>query len=330
MQPTSSQVHYNAPMTSFSVAILQSSTAFVTHRIFPMLPVDKQSDIYYRFPRGAFLRAQMQRRAPGAPFHRAGYAIETAGPYYCDNWGLEDVIPDEQRANQDLALNADQDSTAFLTHQGLLRREQSWVDDYFVTSVWTNERAGVASSPSGSQFLRWDDSGSDPIKNVKDARTTMKEGTGFKPNVLVLQEKVWDSISEHPDLIDRVKFSGGVGNATPAKISVQAAAALFEVDRIEILGAIQNTAKEGESDSISFIAGKHAGLFYVPEQVGLRTPVPGLTFTWRGLLGNDPMGISISSYREDKIKSDVNRIEMAFDQHLVAPDLGFFFKDVIS
>lgn len=329
MQPTSSQVHYNAPMTAFSVAILQDTDQFVTHRIFPTLPVDKQSDIFYVYPRGAFLRAQMRERAPGTGFARAGYAIETAGPYYCRNWGLEDVIPDEQRANQDLALNADQDSTTFLTHQGLLRREQSWVDAYFQPSVWTFNKAGVASNPSGSQFLKWSDANSNPIKDVKDARSDMKESTGFKPNVLVLQEKVWDSISEHPDLLDRVKFSGGVSNATPAKISVQAAAALFEVDRIEVLGAIQNTAKEGDADSISFIAGKHASLFYVPKQVGLRTPTPGLTFTWRGLLGNDPMGISISSYREDPIKSDINRIEMAFAQHLVAADLGAFFQDVI-
>ena len=42
--PTSQDVHVDAILTSMSVAYMQDSNAFVSSRVFPTIPVQKQSD----------------------------------------------------------------------------------------------------------------------------------------------------------------------------------------------------------------------------------------------------------------------------------------------
>jgi len=64
-QPTARDVHVNAPLTNISIAFLQSQDSFVASRVFPSIPVMKQSDRYYTYDRGDFNRDEMQLRAPG-------------------------------------------------------------------------------------------------------------------------------------------------------------------------------------------------------------------------------------------------------------------------
>ena len=46
-QPTVSQVHVNRPLTNISVAFAQAATSFAAERVFPRIPVAKQSDRYF-------------------------------------------------------------------------------------------------------------------------------------------------------------------------------------------------------------------------------------------------------------------------------------------
>ena len=64
MKPTPSDVHVNQPLTNISIAYLQSQMRFVADRIFPVIPVEKQSDRYYTYDRGDWNRNEMQERAP--------------------------------------------------------------------------------------------------------------------------------------------------------------------------------------------------------------------------------------------------------------------------
>lgn len=63
--PTRSQVHVNRPLTNISVSYQQSADAFVASRVFPVIPVDKQSDQYFVFNRSDQMRDEMRKRAPG-------------------------------------------------------------------------------------------------------------------------------------------------------------------------------------------------------------------------------------------------------------------------
>ena len=62
----------------------------------------------------------------------------------------------------------------------------------------------------------------------------------------------------------------------------------------------------------------------------LMHPSAGYTFSWTGYLGASQEGLRIMRFRVQEKRSDRVEGEMAYDQKVVAPDLGVFFPNVIS
>ncbi len=328
-QPTVSDVHVDAMLTTLSVAYRQDQSRFVADRVFPVVSVAKQSDRYYTYDRGDFNRDEMALRAPATESAGSGYRIDNTPTYFCNEYALHKDIPDQVIANADAVINPLRDATEFLTLKALLKREKSFVSTYFAGSVWTSDFDGVAAAASwaGGSVLQWNDANSTPIEDIRKAQTTVLERTGFMPNVLVLGKPVYDSLIDHPDLVDRIKYGQTPGS--PAIVNRQALAALFEVDRVEVMSAIENTAAEGATASHSFIGGKKALLVYSAPNPGLMTPSGGYTFQWTGMYGGQ-FGQRILNFRMDELKATRIEIETCYDQKLVAADLGFFFDTVVA
>jgi hypothetical protein len=328
MQPTPGDVHVNAPLTNISIAYVQSASNFIASRVFPNIPVSKQSDRYYTYDRGMFNRDEMRERAPATESSGSGYTVDNTPTYYCPIYALHHDVPDEVRDNADAALNPDREATIFVTQKALIKREKLWVAKYFAGSIWTNDLDGVSGTPGGGQVKQWNDSAANPIEDVRLAKRTVLESTGFEPNKLVLGRAVYDALVDHPDVIDRLKYGQTPGN--PAIANREALAKLFEVDELLVMNAIENTAKEGATNSHAFIGGKKALLVYAAPTPGLMTPTGGYTFSWTGHLGAGNEGNRIRSFRLEQIKADRVEIEMAFDQKLVSADLGYFWDTIVA
>lgn len=328
MQPTPGDVHVNTPLTNVSVAFIQKQENFIAARVFPNIPVAKQSDLYFTYDRGMFNRDEMKERAPGTESQGTGWSINADQNYFCRTWALHHDIPDPVRANADAAINLDREATIFLTTKALIRREKFFVDRFFKTGLWTFDYDGVASAPSGNNKLQWNDAASDPIAEVKTAKRLILQSTGFEPNKLVLGRAVWDVLSEHPDVIDRIKYGQTPG--APAMVTRQAVASLMEIESIEVSNAIENTASEGLATAHSFVAGRHALLCYTAPTPGLMTPTAGYTFSWTGMYGAQADGQRIKMFRMDQLESDRVEIQMSADMKLVSPDLGAFFENIVA
>lgn len=327
--PTRSDVHVNRPLSNMSLAFIQGAEDFVADRIFPNISVPNKSDSFFTYDRGDWNRDEMRTRAPSTESAGGGWNIGT-DTYKAEVYAFHKDIDDQIRANQDAPLNLDREATEYCTLKALIKRETLFASTYFTSGVWTTNVTGTAATPATGEALQWNDSASTPINDVDDAIDTVKESTGFKPNTLVLGYKVWKKLKNHPDIVDRIKYSGGVSPSTPAIVSRQAVAQLFEVDRILVMGGIQNTADEGATNVHSYIGGKHALLVYVPPRPGIMTPAAGYTFSWTGYVGASNMGSRIMRFRMDHLKSDRVEIEMAFDQKLVSADLGYFFNGIVA
>jgi hypothetical protein len=326
MKPTIQDVHVNRPLTNISIAFMQSTDKFVADRAFPVIQVDKQSDSYFTYDRGDWNRDSMEKRAPATESAGDGYTLST-DQYFCDVYALHKDVPDEVRANQDMPLDMDSDATRFLAQKALIRRENSFAAKYFTTGVWTNDWAGVAGTPSGSQVKQWNDDAATPIEDIRLAKRVVLESTGQEPNKLILGKAVWDTLLDHPAIVDRVK--GGSTSDRPAVVLRQAVAALLEVEEILVMSAIQNTAKEGATAAHSFIGGKKALLVHAPQSPGLLTPSAGYTFAWRGYMGGTSP-VAVKKMRMDLRNADRVEINSAFDQKKTSADLGFFINSVIA
>lgn len=316
-QPSRSDVHIDGPLSSVSVAFIQRAEAFVADRAFPRLGVSKQSDKFFTYDRGYFNRAEMKKRAPGTESAGATYAIGQDS-YSADVWALHRDVADQIRANADSPISLDREATELLTLQGLLRKEKEWASQYFITGVWAT---------NFTPATLWDAAASTPLEDVRTGLRTVHESTGFRPNRAVMGRAVYDALLDHPDIVGRLDRGQTSG---PAIVMRDALAALFELDEILVMDAVENTAAEGATNVHAFIGGKNCLLLYTPPSPGLMIPSAGYTFSWNGLLGGGALSTRISRMRMEHLKSDRLEIEMAFDQKLVASDLGYMFIAVVS
>lgn len=323
-QPTAGDVHVNRPMTDVSVAYIQGAENFIAAQVFPTVSVQKQSDRYWTYTKADWFRTEAQVRAPATESAGGGYRVDSTPNYFCTKYAVHKDVDDDTRTNTDTPLDADRDATLWVTQNLLLKRDIVWAATYFKTGVWGTDLTGVASGPTGGQFLRWDVSTSTPISDVTTAQIVVQEQTGFKPNILVVSPYVFNALRNNASILDRIKYTER-GIVTEALL-----ASLFGVDKVLIAGATNNTAAEGAAASMSFINGKHALLCYAPAAPSLQTPSAGYTFAWSGLYGAGALGMRIKSFRMEEIESDRIEGELAFDMKLVSSDVGYFFSTAVA
>ena len=147
-QPTQSDVHVDAILTGISVAYMQEADHFVAGKVFPSVPVQKQSDKFFTYTQADFFRDEVQYRADGTESAGSGYGLSTDS-YSANVWALHKDIGDQTRANADAPLNMDQDATRYLAQQMLIRQERDWATNYFGTGIWdTDTTCLLYTSPS--------------------------------------------------------------------------------------------------------------------------------------------------------------------------------------
>lgn len=327
LSPSRSDVHVNRPLTNLSVAFMQEESGFVADRIFPVVPVQKQSDRYFEYERGEFNRDEMQQRAPGTESAGGSYNIDNTPSYSAVEYAFHKDVPDSLRDNADAPIQLDNEATEFCSLKFMIRKEKLWASQFFVTGVWTNEDTGVSSGPSAGQFLQWNDNASTPIEDIRAASTATKLAGGVRPNKLVLGAQVFDALIDHPDVLDRINRGQTTG---PALANLDTLAAIFGLEEVVVMDAIENTAAKGATESNAFIGGKHALLTYSTPRPGVMTPTAGYTFSWTGRFGASALSSRVSRFRMEHLRSDRIEIEAAFVHKLVSADLGYFFLTAVA
>ena len=324
--PTKAQMHIDRALTNMSVAFIQQASAFIADKIFPIVPVQKQSDRYFAYDKGDWYRDEAEERAPATQSAGGGYDLDNTPTYFCRKYAYHKDLTEEDRANSDAPLNPDQDATEFVTQKLLIRRERLWAANYFTTGKWGTDLAGVSAAPGGSQFLQWNDANSTPITDIKTQKTSILGATGFEPNTLVLGVQVYDQLAEHPDVVDKIKYTQK-GILTPDLL-----AGIFDVPRVFVAKTVYNSAARGATDAVGFVHGKAALLCYSAPRPALKMPSAGYTFAWTGLLGSGAFANRISRIQMPWLGEGTERIEgeMAFDMKVVAADLGVFFNTAVA
>jgi len=310
-------------------AFRQQATDYVSMDIFPPVPVEHKSDVFYRWSRADLLRRAMQKRAPGALVEMGGMRL-TTGNYTAGDFALGYPVPDAIRRNADKMLNLDYAATEYLTAQALLDREVAWASAYFsAASGWGTTVTGQAGASNTTNVKFWDTSGSSPIEDVLNATATVKQSTGMDPNVCVLGYRVKKALKTNPEIIDRLKY----GQTAPGPVLVKDSdlAQLFEIPKVKVMGAIQTTSIEGAAtDTFDFIGGENVLVTYAAPAPALMVASGGYTFNWQGLAGVTASGWRIKKYRNEDRESDIVEVQQSYTHGLVASALGYFMSDVLS
>lgn|SRR5574341_271333 len=317
------------PLTRLSIATVQETRKFGHLRMFPPVPVDESAGKFYDFDSSDFLRDEMQEVSDGDPTPIVGYKLSNLA-YDCKVEAIGHRIGPQRRANyRHPALDPDRATTLFLTQKALIRSGRKWATKFFGTSLWTTERAGVASGPTGNQFLRWDVAASIPIADVQGGKRAVESLTGYTPNILGLSPYVFDALKRHADVRDYYKY------VRQGVITEELLAGVFEVDEVVQFNAIYESAAEGMAKARAYMVGKHALLAYRAPAPDLMQPSAGYHFVWRGLFpqageGED-LGIVVTSERIPGTRgADEVTVQTAWDPNKTGADYGAFFLDAVS
>lgn len=331
-QPTLSQVHVSAPLTNLSVAYMTRKEKFKADLLSPIVPVSKSNNKYFVFDKGDFHRDEMQIRSPGSNYARSGYNLSTA-EYTCVNYGLEHVVADEIAANFDSPLSADKAAVAFLMQKVLIKRERKFVSTFLAASTWGNDVAGHASNNDDDEHVFWDNASADIIGTLWKWSDTVMENTGYRPNRFVTTPQVWRVMANDPDIVDRHKYTSSEPISAKAIAQLCGLGSPESPGEIIVLEAPYNSAKEGQTATMDFMAGDVGLLMYVAPSPQIDAPSACYTFSWSEF--DTPNlrssgAAAISTYRQEEIKSDVYRAEAFFDMKVVASDCGVYFSNLLT
>jgi hypothetical protein len=223
-------------------------------------------------------------------------------------------------------FNMDKDATEFITNQLLLQRDIDWNNAYFKPGVWATNKVGT------TDFVKWSDDASDPIGDVARIGVNFRKLTGFKITGCVLGADVMVALKQHPDIIDRIKYT------QKGIVTEDLIATLFDVDELYTSYATAGTGPETNdartqdaATTYDFITNTKGVLFfYAPSGPSLMTPSAGYTFTWKGYLGGNSQGIKVKRFRMEHIASDRIEAEATYDMKVVSPDLGVYLDQTVA
>ena len=314
-QPTSNAVHVDAILTNISTAYMQQAKNFIATRVFPIVPVSKQSDKFFTYTKNDWFRDEAQRRADATESAGGGYNLSTDS-YQADVYAFHKDIGDQTRANADAPINVDREAVEFVTSRLLLKMETQFVANYFTTSVWGTD---VTPTNLWSNYAT-----SDPISDIETGKRAILSVTGYEPNTLVLGYDVFTSLKNHPDLVDRIKYTSS------QIITEELLASLFDVPRVMVAKAVKATNNEGAAGAYAFTHGKHALLTYSAPSAGLLQPSGGYIMSWTGVSGGLGATVGTSRMRMEQYKADRVEAEIAFDMKVIGTDLGYFFNGAVA
>ena len=116
-------------------------------------------------------------------------------------------------------------------------------------------------------------------------------------------------------------------NGQGAPASLQALADLFELDQIFVGESFINTAKEGQTASLSRCWGKHMAFLHQNPIATVRGE--SITFGFTAEYGNRVSG-SIPEPKVGLRGAQRVRVGESLKELIIAPDVGYFFQNIVA
>lgn len=230
------------------------------------------------------------------------------------DYALDDFIPNEDLEVGEAGIDHRGQSVSFMTNLLLLAREIRVAALAFNPASYAPQNQTVLAGPT-----QWSDQvNSDPVSAMSDALDTPI----YRPNIAVFGQAAWTKIRRHPKLVQAVK-----GTAQGAGlVSRQEFAELFELDHVYVGAGFVNTAKKGQVATTARVWGKHAALIYRDRSAG---PQAGITWGFTAEWGKRRAG-SIADQKRGATGGESLRVLERVKELVAAPDLGYFFQDVVA
>lgn len=320
----------NIYLTNLSMAYFQDASRYVAKSIFPICPVQLSSARYYVFPKEDLLRDNVRKKPQFGKVEPAQFGhLDASYQVSVDQVivGIDQISAlDYRRTNAPGFIDPRRAKAKFIAEQMLLHQDVVFANTYFQPGVWDNEWTGVASSPTGNQFLKFSDDNCDPVVLIDNLCTSVEQNTGRRPNRFGLGKNAFNALKANPSVIERVKYGGS--SANPATVNEKVLAELFGIEKVVVFSSIYNAGQVGETD-MNFICDPNAAILaYATSAPAIDEPSAGYIFTW-DMLGNGQYMPTLQYEGEPGTHSEFMEGLFAADMKQTGNDLAVFLKDCV-
>jgi Phage major capsid protein E len=198
--PTSARAGSNKVLTS--IAQGYENQEFIVPYLSPAVPVTERGGLYIVFDKSLF-KLFNDDRAPGAQYNviEAGY---TGKSYKLRSKGLIYPVPIERKEEEESALSLDTGkmATDLLMEAEMLNLEVEGADLFTTAANYNTNNTEALSGTS-----QWSDPNSTPGNDIRGWVAAVSAAIGKKPNVMAMGFDVFQSLCEHPTILDRIKHT---------------------------------------------------------------------------------------------------------------------------
>lgn len=307
MKPTLYDIRVDPILSNVSVAY--KNALYVAEQICPVIKTKQATGKYYKYGKDKFREVE-SLRGMGANTIEVGHELSQSDAYTIKEHALKELVPDEMVKESPKPLTPSIDATENITERLLVEKEKA-------LAAYMKSTTNLSNNVTLSGVNQWNDyANSVPLTNIQTGKTAMHAKIFRNPNVLVLGQEVFDQLTEHPDIIDRIKYSQ-LGVAAETLL-----AKLFKIDRVIVAGAGYNSAFEGQSDAMAYIWGKYAWLLYV-------TPRPGIKQVSFAYHFQQDLRVTDKWYDKDR-KGTYVRVTDKYVRETISVDCAYLIKNAVN
>lgn len=297
-------------LSNLSIAASNELQGFIAEKVFPVLPVSKKDGYFYVWGDN-HLRIEQFERASGGRANRVDNNLTTTAYGPLGDFEAEFPVDDflAQQSPIDLMAGAVRHVTEALA---------IFKEDKLATLI--NNTSNVTNNTTLTGTDQWSDfTNSDPFDDIQTGISSVAEKSGRMPNYLWMGMDSWNKFSQHPDVIERVKYQWGGSTMKNMRITPNEAGQLLGLT-VMIGAGIKNTADEGATTVKDYIWPDSCWIAYVSPTPGLMSQSAGYHFTLEN-------GKKIDTYRDDSIRSSIVRMVDFFNPKIVSTDAIYLIKD---
>lgn len=291
-----------------NVSVAYTNEEYIADMILPRMEVNDRKGSYYKWDKAKFRQAD-DRRTGSSRANRvsSGLTKQTFGPL--SERSLEEAI--EWDVMRDYPGDPKVDATETVTEGLLLNLEIQIADALADTSTITQN-----TTLSGTD--QWSDySNSDPFGDIQTGMDAIQLNAIKTPNTVWMGYQVWAKLRHHPDALGRMSVSV-TRSLTPDDF-----ADILGIKKVIVAKSVKNTAAEGQTDSMSYIWGKHFWVGYITDRPGVKQVTLGYILTLKG-------GRYIDRWSEPQTKEDVVRANDYYDEVFMAVECVYLVKNAVA
>lgn len=302
------------PLTNVSQAYLNDPTQFIAEQIAPVVMVPKKNFNIYFYGKEALKSVIDDTRSRFGDTKQAQFSVTSKAFGPLRSHELMDGIDFDQDTMTEAPLDMEIDIVNNLSEMMALTKESA-----VATTLADTTKLTINTTLSGTS--QWSDyANSTPFEDLKTAAQQLRLN-GLRPaNTIAMSYYTFSILQQHPDLIERVKYS----NVASLTIELmQSLFGQFGINKILVSGAVYDSAAEGLTASNSFVWGKHVWLGYVSPTPGLRTVNGAYHFTLEN-------GRYVDSWFEQKKKTKWIRNNDYYHAEVVGPEAFYLIKNAVA